>query len=81
MMISALINVILDPLLIFGVWIFPEMGIAGAAWASVFSRIIGTFLILRELYKRDLIKFFSDKFIHEMLKSWKEMIKISIILH
>ncbi|MCK4414036.1 MAG: MATE family efflux transporter [Candidatus Eisenbacteria sp.] len=31
------LNIVLDPLMIFGWWIFPALGIAGAAWASVIS--------------------------------------------
>ena len=35
---SVALNVVLDPLLIFGWWIFPQWGIEGAAIATVFSR-------------------------------------------
>jgi putative MATE family efflux protein len=42
-------HVILCPFLIFGWWIFPEMGVAGAAWTGVIAQGLGVLLGLRVL--------------------------------
>jgi putative MATE family efflux protein len=50
-LISVAVNVVLDPVLIFGFGPFPEMGVVGAAVATVFSRALASFIGIHRLFK------------------------------
>lgn len=50
--VGAIVNIIIDPLLIFGLFGLPEMGIAGAAAATVAGQIVAAAIVARKGFHR-----------------------------
>lgn len=50
--IGAITNIVLDPLLIFGILGFPKMGIAGAAVATVSGQIMAALIVMKKGFRK-----------------------------
>ena len=77
MIAIAVVNAILDPFLIFGYGPFPEMGIKGAALATVIARSIGLVVILIILIKRENLLTIHFGKIKSLLSTWRNVLYIA----
>lgn len=59
--LALTLNAILDPLLIFGWFGLPELGIAGAAWASVIAQFLAMLLSAYFLYRKQFLPVFKKR--------------------
>ncbi len=51
MLVTVVVNMVLDPFLIFGWGPFPELGVVGAAYATVFSRALATVIGVTVMFR------------------------------
>ncbi len=78
MLLASLLNLILDPLLIFGLGPFPALGIQGAAIASVIAWSSTTLVALYMIhYRRHLLTWRLPDFAI-LLGYWRELFRISL---
>jgi putative MATE family efflux protein len=78
MVLAAVLNVILDPIFIFGFGPIPAMGLNGAATAALLARsaiFIGTVLVMR--YRLDMLSFRKPDSL-ELARSWRDILHVGI---
>ena len=71
LIISFFLNIILNPLFVFGFGIIPAFGVSGLAIATIISQFISLVYILAKVLKSDIIRLISLKFF---------LIKVNLIL-
>ena len=78
MFVAAIVNAILDPLLIFGWGIFPRMEIAGAAWATFLTRGVMTFAGLYLACKTYRLVSWPHIQLSALTNAWKGILHIAL---
>ena len=78
MCICALLNVILDPILIFGWGPVPAMGMKGAAIATVIARFCAGATSLSILHFKHRLIDWGRPQLREVMHSWREIIRLGI---
>ena len=75
---AAIVNVILDPIFIFGYFGVPRMEIAGAAIATVLANVATLFVSVGVLHFRERLIAIHDFHAHKILDSWRRILHVGI---
>jgi putative MATE family efflux protein len=75
---GAILQAILDPILIFGLFGVPEMGLEGAAWAMLISRLVLCTLTYYVLINREHLIDFSRTTMTSVLSSWRRILVVGM---
>lgn len=75
---TAVINAVLDPILIFGWFGFPALGIKGAALASVLANVVFLIASLSILIFRENLIQFQKNTVAAILHSWNQILHVGL---
>jgi putative MATE family efflux protein len=78
MLVVVVVNIILDPLLIFGLGPFPRMELAGAAIATVIARALTLVVALWVLAYREKMLCLTRPSLRDVLQSCREILSIGL---
>lgn len=78
MVIAAIVNIALDPILIFGLGPIPAMGVEGAAWATLAARFTPLVGSLYLLHYRDRVLVFEFPPMAELRACWRSIAAVAL---
>jgi putative MATE family efflux protein len=78
MLVCAILNAILDPILIFGLFGFPAMGMAGASLATIISRFAGMVTTLSFIHFHYGLLDFRYRNLKELIDSWRKILHVGV---
>ncbi|MEO1041168.1 MAG: MATE family efflux transporter [Pseudomonadota bacterium] len=78
MVIASIVNIILDPIFIYGTGPIPELGVAGAAWATLGSRLVSLVFVVPLLVFREKLLTFVLPTMPEFTASASQVLRVGI---
>ncbi|MBW3020899.1 MATE family efflux transporter [Candidatus Woesearchaeota archaeon] len=78
MMLSGLVNIVVNPILIFGIGPFPRMELFGAILATIFAWFIAGLASLYVLIKKEKLLDLSDLYLDKIKDSFKSILHLAL---